>query len=162
MRVHPFFLESTLSVAEYIRRLRDSIAEEGTGFIAFPDWVSGNEYYGAIDDNQIELRKRRGFFWRNDAAPHLFATLADSPRGTRIKGYFGLASRLRWARWFGLFLLVIVDGMFLSQGVSPRRVISSVVMALFIVVTTVVMPRAMYYLSDDHEEDLLRFVRATL
>src|ERR1041385_6445813 len=93
MKTHPFVLESPLSLQECIHRLQSSISPQGMSFFAV--WDSGNkEFHGTIDENSIELRKRKSWFWKNDFAPHLFAQLHPTPSGTRIEGHFSISSKV--------------------------------------------------------------------
>ena len=141
------------------------------GMFRIGDWGGGAEFYGKIEGNRIELRKRRSFFWRNDFAPHLFAELTPSGAGTKIEGHFGVSSWVSGFMIAWMIFVAIVGGIgfvaALNAILSGHRfgekgsdamvgVIVPPIMLLF----GFLMPRIGYYFSFWHEKELLDFVKA--
>jgi hypothetical protein len=172
MKIHPFTLESALSPEECVRRLRATIAEKGMGFFTFGDFGGNEQYFGRIEGDRIELRKRKLWFWRNDFAPHLFATLTPSSSGTRIGGHFGVGSRILSFMKVWMVLLIIVGGPAVVTAIlrvsSGHRfdkggdAMVSVMVVPAMLAFGFLLPRISYYFSFWHEDELLEFVKNTL
>jgi hypothetical protein len=171
MKLHPFVLESPLSPEECVRRLRSTIAEKGMGFFTIGDFGEETEFYGKIEDNRIEVRKRRLWFWRNDFAPHLFATLVPSSAGTRIDGYFGIGSRVSGFMTLWLALLGIGGAVSfvtclnqISHGHRFARngdAMVGVIVPPALFIFGLLLPRLGYYVSFWHQGELLDFAKRT-
>lgn len=170
MKRHPFVLQSPLPQEEAIRRLRAAIRESGMGMFRIGDWGSA-EFYGEINGNKIELRKRRSFFAKNDFAPHLFAELLPVAGGTKVEGHFDVSS---WVSGFMkawiAFVSVVGGIVFISSitkilaghrfgegGDAMIGIIVFPVMLLF----GFLLPRIGYYFSFGQENELLEFLKAT-
>ena len=167
---HPFTLESVFSTDECVRRLRATVAEKGIGFFSFGDFDS-RDFYGKIVGNKIELRKPKSFFWRNDFAPHMFISLFPAANGTRVKGYFGVASRvsaflLFWMSFAGIIggiIFVNSIGTVLHEGFAgdDDQMVGLIVPPAMLIFGFL-LPRLCYYFSYWHERELMGFVRETL
>lgn len=172
MKIHPFALESMLSPEGCIRRLRATIAERGMGFFSLGDFGGSEQFFGQINGNSIELRKRKSWFWKNDFAPHLFATLAPTASGTRIEGHFGLSTWVSRFMIFWMSFVGIVGGIVavssLIQLAGGHRFSKSadamfgVIFPLIMFAGGYLLPRICYYFSYWHERELLEFMKHTL
>jgi hypothetical protein len=161
MTRHPFVLESPLTPKECVQQLRTSIADRGMGLISFGDFDSNQLFYGRIIGNEIELRKRKAFFFRNEYAPRLFAKLIASPQGTRIEGYFGLDTRP--AMVISILGAIIISLFFRqSHGRQNGNALVGWFFGLLFLAQGFLMPRALYFVAFDHEQELMDFVKGAL
>ena len=134
------------------------------GFFTFGDF-GDEQFHGKIEENIVELRKRKSFFWRNDFAPHLFAELKSSTNGTRIEGYFGFASKVRWFTIIWISVVLSIAALFLIQLVnsdSNDRSWTNMLAPLGMAAWGFLMPRISYFFSHFHEGELLEFMRDIL
>ena len=135
------------------------------GLFTVGDFDSSKDFYGKITDNEIELRKRKSWLWRNDFSPHLFAKLIPSSRGTRIEGHFGHASRVRAVQILWISLAVVSGGIVfigtviqLATGqrhVQDDGVTWGLLFPLALITAGFLMPKLFYYTSVWHERDLI-------
>lgn len=167
---HPFVLESAFPTDECVRRLRANVAEKGMGGFSFGDFDS-KDFYGKIVGNKVELRKRKSFFWRNDFAPHMFISLFPAANGTRMRGYFGVASMvsaflLLWMSFAGIIggiIFVNSIGTVLHGGFAGNDdQLVGLIVPPAMLIFGFLLPRVGYYFSYWHERELMEFVKETL
>lgn len=172
MKRHPFVLQSPLAQEEAIRRLRAAIQESGMGMFRVGDWGSA-QFYGEIDDNKIELRKRRSFFFRNDFAPHLFAELIPIAGGTKIEGHFDVSSWVSGFMKVWMVFVAVVGGIVfvscLTDILSGHRfderggdAMVGIIVPPAMLLFGLLLTRIGYYFSFWQENELLEFLKATL
>jgi hypothetical protein len=173
MKRHPFVLQSPLVQEEAIRRLRAAIKESGMGMFRIGDWDRSVEFYGEIDGNRIELRKRRSFFSKNDFAPHLFAELIPiASGGTKVEGHFDISSWVSgfMALWM-IFAAVVGGIVFVSSliailsghrfGQKGNDAMVGIIVPPALVLLGFLLPRIGYYFHFEQENELLEFLKST-
>jgi len=172
MKRHPFVLQSPLAQDEAIRRLRAAIKESGMGMFRIGDWGGSAEFYGKIDRNKIELRKRRSFLWKNDFAPHMFAELTPIAGGTKVEGHFDVSSWVSGFMKVWMVFIAVVGGIAfvscLNAILSGHRfgqkgddAMVGIIVPPAMLLFGLLLPRIGYYFSFWHEKELLEFLKAT-
>jgi len=142
------------------------------GFFTFGDFRGDEQFFGKIDGDRIEIRKRKSWFWRNDFAPHLYAVLSPAGSGARIVGHFGVGSRvsLFMKLWMGLLIILggprlVTSIIQMSNGYRFEKDGDAMVgMIVFpaMLVFGFLLPRIGYYFAFWHERELLDFAKNTL
>lgn len=172
MKIHPFILDSPLPSDECIRRLRVAIAERGMGFFNIGDFGGTEQYFGRIEGDKIELRKRKFWLWRNDFAPHLFATITGTPAGSRIEGHFSVGSRVSMFMNLWLVFVGIISGIFFVSAIAQLLrgsdvngnddLLMDLIWPAAMLAFGFLLPRIGYYFSYWHARELLDFAKTTL
>lgn len=159
------FLQSTLSVEQFIVRLRETTDEQHRTLFSFSGYRGSKPILSRIDGHDFQLQKRR--YYRNDFAPNFYGVIVPWGSGARIEGRFGPP---RWAQIFlriwVAFVIAVSVPVCVSSMLDAQRhrgnAYIGLLISLVMILAGSLAPRFGDWLGRNEKKFILQFLENTL